>query len=100
MATAGHIDGLTDAAVAAIPAATVGAVAPATVAALTGAPARRYVLLGETTHTALFEKMKQAQDTGLASMIAVFLVDPLLALLAALVAARGWVLPFIASRRR
>lgn len=32
------------------------------------------------SYTALFEKMKQAQDTGLASMIAVFLVDPLLAL--------------------
>ena len=32
------------------------------------------------SYTPLFEKMKQAQDTGLASMIAVFLVDPLLTL--------------------
>ncbi|MNP11057.1 hypothetical protein D3C76_1032290 [compost metagenome] len=32
------------------------------------------------SYTALFEKMKQAQDTGLVAMISVFLVDPLLTL--------------------
>ncbi|WP_095163135.1 hypothetical protein [Pseudomonas sp. Irchel 3F5] len=32
------------------------------------------------SYTALFEKMKQAQDTGLVALISVFLVDPLLTL--------------------
>ncbi|WP_136474090.1 hypothetical protein [Pseudomonas sp. DG56-2] len=32
------------------------------------------------SYTALFEKMKQAQEDGLVSLISVFLVDPLLAL--------------------
>ncbi|MNJ69482.1 hypothetical protein D3C77_658370 [compost metagenome] len=32
------------------------------------------------SYTALFEKMKQAQEGGLVALISVFLVDPLLAL--------------------
>ncbi|KJK14084.1 hypothetical protein LOY37_25560 [Pseudomonas sp. B21-012] len=32
------------------------------------------------SYTALFEKMKQAQETGLVALISVFLVDPLLTL--------------------